>query len=848
MNLTNMKNLFCILLLLVTLSNIGQAQTLKAFLKAADEAVIDKDHYNALYYLSEAVKFDTTDLSLKYKLGESAMTFNAYTIAENEFQYIQSNDTINEYPLSSFYLADMQQQQGKYNEAKRNYELFISENDGDLPNYIIKAEKEIEAINWAKDKKDNPRPGVTIEHLGLDVNSPYSDFGAIEKGEELYYTSLRYNEEDGNHPNRLYSKILRKGEDPTLPKDSLDKLNQTEDRFLDDEYIEGVENTVGQRSIKRKIIPDSEENNNFHEAHSSFNADGTKMYYTLCTYLNSLELRCDLYVKAIKEDGSFGKSVKLPSSINSTSHTSTQPNIATNIATGKETLYFVSNREGGNGGLDIWFTEVNEDSYSEPLNLESLNTTGDDISPFFHASTNTLYFSSNGYMGMGGFDVYKSSMVDDNYEEPSNLEAPTNTSFNDIYYTLNDEGTTGYLSSNRTGSLFLEESYEACCYDVYKAKIEEILITLDALTFDETSGEELLGARVRIFDAISGELLYENLNELENNHAFELKCGREYTIITDKEGFTSDTTSISLKDCKRGEELIKKIYLKPTIVDLEVLTFVQPEMKPINGSSVTLYDLTDPSVEPITVTEANSHLFNYKIIAGREYKIVAKHAGYQNQILTFKASDIVDGKITKKVYFDVPVISLNTYLPVAVYFDNDRPDRRSRKIYTNSSYTDTYYPYIAKKDEFKREFTKSMSGDIKSNSISDLDYFFETDVKGGFERMQLFIAKLSERLAGGEAIEISLKGFASPRAANKYNLALGQRRIWTIKNELKQYSGGKLKPYIDSGKLRVVEVSYGEEASPKSISDSFGNSRLSVYSVEASRQRKAEIVRIRVIN
>ena len=117
----------------------------------------------------------------------------------------------------------MQQQQGKYDLAKRNYELFISENSGTHEKYITKAEKEIEAINWAKDKRDNPNPGVKIEHLGLDVNSPYSDFGAIQKGEELYYTSLRYNEEDGNYPNRLYSKILKQGDDPTLPRDSLDK-------------------------------------------------------------------------------------------------------------------------------------------------------------------------------------------------------------------------------------------------------------------------------------------------------------------------------------------------------------------------------------------------------------------------------------------------------------------------------------------------------------------------------------------------------------------------------------------------------------------------------------------------
>jgi len=114
--------------------------------------------------------------------------------------------------------------------------------------------------------------------------------------------------------------------------------------------------------------------------------------------------------------------------------------------------------------------------------------------------------------------------------------------------------------------------------------------------------------------------------------------------------------------------------------------------------------------------------------------------------------------------------------------------------------------------------------------------------------MHLFMDKLIERLEAGEIIELSLKGFASPRAANKYNLALGQRRIWTIKNELRAYNGGVMAPYIESGKLQVVEISFGEEAAPKDISDSYKNRRLSVYSVEASKQRRAELVRVRVLN
>jgi len=142
----------------------------------------------------------------------------------------------------------------------------------------------------------------------------------------------------------------------------------------------------------------------------------------------------------------------------------------------------------------------------------------------------------------------------------------------------------------------------------------------------------------------------------------------------------------------------------------------------------------------------------------------------------------------------------------------------------------------------------TLSGDIKTSAESSIDNFFESDVKYGYSRMKLFMDKLLERLQSGEIIELSLKGFASPRAANKYNLALGQRRIWTIKNELLTHASGSLKPYIDAGKLQVLEISYGEEASPRDISDSYNNKRLSVYSVEASKERKAQIVRVKVLN
>lgn len=842
------RTIYLILFALLTVPQL-YGQTLKAFLTEADKATQEKDFYNANHFYQQILEFDTSSLAMRYKYGESSKSFNAFKIAEEQFSYVAQNDSQAEFPLATYYLAEVQQLQGNYEESKRNYELFLSEIEDDQVKYQAKAEKEIEAINWAIENNNNTVEGVTVEHLGGEINSPYADFGAVAKGDELYYSSHRY-ETDNDTPSFIYGKLNTRESEATSNsdsnsikaiKDSLQNLALTQDY----NNQQGVYNTVGKRSRR---VSQEEGDSPQSETHSSFNEDGSRMYYTVCEYLNLSDLRCDIYVKSITETGQYSKARKLPDHINSNENTSTQPNIAINKLTGEEGLYFASDREGGKGKIDIWYSKIEGDEYSQPINLTDINTAEDDVTPFFHSATNTLYFSSAGYLGFGGLDIYQSSFIDGAYLTPINLQAPTNTSFNDLYYTLNEPGTIGYMSSNRIGSMYLDESFEACCFDIYKLNIEEILIELNALTFDSNNQEELLGARVRIIDAITGEILYEKLNELGHDHKFSLKCNREYIIITEKDGYEADTTNLSTKDCDKNEEIIKKIYLSPKEVKLEVLTFDRGTQDILKDATVVLYDLSDPSKAPITVTGTNRNDLYFDIIAGREYKLVATRQGYDPQTIVFNATDITGDRIIKKIYFDKSKVNLNSFLPLAVYFDNDNPNSRSRKLYTNLSYSDTYYPYIAKKDEFKREYANNMNGDIKSNAQSELEFFFESDVTGGFNRMQTFIGKLKEQLDKGQKIEIALKGFASPRAANRYNLALGQRRIWTIKNELKQYAGGILAPYLESGNLQVVEVSYGEEASPKSISDSYKNKRLSVYSVEASRQRKAEIVKARVIN
>ena len=113
---------------------------------------------------------------------------------------------------------------------------------------------------------------------------------------------------------------------------------------------------------------------------------------------------------------------------------------------------------------DIWYSYLlNDTSFSEALNLKEINTTEDDITPFFHSTTSELYFSTNGRLGYGGFDIYKVILTDKSPPNVLNLGSPINSSYNDMYFSLDDEGKQGLLSSNRKGSFYICLLYTSRC-------------------------------------------------------------------------------------------------------------------------------------------------------------------------------------------------------------------------------------------------------------------------------------------------------------------------------------------------------------------------------------------------
>ncbi len=786
-------------------SVIGQSQ--KAFINAADKAYLAKDYYSALSYYNTALEFDSTRTDLKYLVAESARGFSAYTTAIARYNEVLESDQASEYPLINYHLGDLYHKVGQYDSAVKSYELFQSEYGDTYQEENNKATLGRESARWALDQVENSDESIKINHLGESINSPYSEFGAFNYKGDLIYSSMRYENEVGkSNPKKLISKLLKSTEGGN------------------GETIEGDINATD-KSI----------------ANSAFDESSNTLYYTICDYLTESDLVCKLYSRSIDDEGNYLNPQLLSINVEGDSITSTQPSIG-GMGDNKY-LYFSSNRPGGNGGMDIWRSSISESgSLSTPENLSTINSKGDDITPFYHTNSNILYFSTDGRIGLGGYDIYSSDYLMSEFQDPIHQPAPINSSYNDIYYVLEGEEEKAYLSSNRLGSYYIESQQEACCYDVYEARIENVIIDLNTLTYDALTRDSLTGVTVKLIDPNSGEIIAEVTTLDGIDHNFQLRRNRNYIIVSEKEGFNPDTMMLSTRNIDTSEEIIKKVYLTTDRLLLDASTFDKQTLEELAGTTLKIYDITDGGNE-LLFEEINPTGNNFKVYIDRDkkYRIEASKPDFSTAITEVDTSIPIEGQvITKKLYLDSN--SLGDFLPLTLFFDNDTPDRRSRDLYTSKAYSDVYYPYVNRKEEFKRRLSRR--GDTAESEL--IEAFFENDVKPAYNQLQEFLTTLYSYLNAGRGADIYIKGFTSPLANSQYNLALGQRRVASMKNELRRFKGGILMPFIDSGRLKITDVSFGEELAPSSVSDRGNDTRRSIYSVDASRERKVEIVRIKI--
>ncbi len=793
------------------------AQTLKQFKKKAQEAFNNQNYYAALSHYTTVLEVDDNDPSVLYNHAEAARNYNAYTAAESSYEKVSNSEVSETFPLTNYWLAGVKKSLGKYSEAKALYTKYLNTANNENQEFVETAKREVEFLSWAEDRIQNAEEGLDVQRLGDNVNTEYSESSPYVHNGKLYYSSLKMEDKDKDYYPYRPSALIFESKDAGVSMEGI--------------KVEGL-------------------NTGRHAAHSSFNMAGDKIYYSQCNYVDdeSLEIRCDIYVADVSADGTFSKSRKLPDAINAPNFTNTQPNIALDRDTKTEKLYFVSDREGGLGGKDIWVANKKEDgSFSSPTLVEGVNTAQDDISPFYHTGTGTLYFSSEGRKSLGGFDVFKVDLSKAAVtNEVVHLSYPINSSFNDIDFSLNQDETQGYFASNRLGSNYIEQKREACCNDIYKVDLEPNLYDMMALTFDKETGLKLNGATLELVQ--SEDLLQTDTNAEGNDFGYKVKKNKKYTIKATRPGYAPAEVEV-LTDKIDLEDLVGELYLEPYKLDLLALTYDAESTEMLKGVSIKMIDCDN--IEGETKTNREGNEFSYKnILPENCYKLLVTRDGYVPQTVRVETDPLTGNKtITEKIFLKkvppVTRLTLEGYLPMPLYFDNDMPDRRSRKAVTNLNYIQTNVEYQRQEDLFKRNVSKGLKSEQKMQAEYEIEQFFSTKVSPAASQLVSFTDHLLRYLEQGNVAEIIIKGYASPLAKDEYNLQLTKRRISSIENHFSSYNGGVFKRFIDQGLLKVTEAPYGEKLSNSGISDNPRDRKNSIFGVPASLERRVEIIELK---
>lgn len=204
---------------------------------------------------------------------------------------------------------------------------------------------------------------------------------------------------------------------------------------------------------------------------------------------------------------------------------------------------------------------------------------------------------------------------------------------------------------------------------------------------------------------------------------------------------------------------------------------------------------------------------------------------------------IENQEITIKTLDDI-----NKYLPVTLYFHNDRPGPRSNDTVVKLNYLTSYDDYKTLQETYRNEYSKGLNDSKESEAKLDIDDFFKHYVDKGVDDLNLFTSLLLDELEKGEKIELTVKGFASPLAKSDYNVNLTKRRISSLINYLLEYDKQQFKKYITNGNLIFNKIPFGEYTSKKVVSDDYYDQRNSIYNRAAALERRIEIQTARKAN
>ena len=514
--------------------------TWKQKMDKADELMLSGSYYNAIELYKDVIEEKPDRIDVAYNLANALYLGRNYKDALTYYKMAYDADP-KKYAEAQFYYGLMLKMTGQYQQAYDELQSFYK-------GYRGSGKEGQELKRRAKDEYEGAQLGmaltkdsleVEIDHLNTNVNALYTEFAPRWVDDKtLLFSSLRLEEED--------SVITLDKDNKKMPKARLYETSLTGKGWGESAEMDGPFNDTKD-----------------HTGNGAYSSDGKRFYFTRCTTDKGVDVSCDIYM-SVYEDGKWSDPKSLE--INDKKANDTHPFIAKNK--NNEILFFASNREGGEGGMDIYASYIYRDGkdHREPQNIgRRINTPGNEITPFYDDIEEILYYSSDREINIGGFDIFKSKGSGRRWAKPINAGYPLNSPADDMYYAQNADGKMGYLVSNRTGSI--SPKWENCCDDIYAFKFvypPKFTIMGKVYAQGDTTKTPIDSAAVQLFLAEKRALIDSATSDPKKPYEFYL--GTQYStyrLEARKEGYLSGTNTTSTVGLTESDTLWVDLFLTP---------------------------------------------------------------------------------------------------------------------------------------------------------------------------------------------------------------------------------------------------------------------------------------------
>jgi len=507
------------------------------------------DHQFELFNYAKAIDLYEQAFRKKESLHTAERLANAYALINNykqaESWYAIATKMPASNPENLLGYAKALQSNSKYREAKVQYKAYIeagkdiSEKQANV--WLASCDS---ALKWMK----RPKQIEIIDQK--ELNSQQSDWGSVEYNGGIVFTSDRTRFSSGHT-----------GQSPFLRFDGTRMPDQKIYGWTGNGYLKLYMKASSADSLK--LFP-LQTGASYHVGSTTFTADGNTMYFTMTKipeYLKRINnkpstVNVSIYSSVKDAGGHWGAPETFAyNSINEYS-------VGDPFISGDGTsLYFSSNKPGGKGGTDIYVCLKNDaGKWGSPINLEQINTAGNERSPFL-AAGNSLYFASDGHVGMGGLDIFRTLKNSAGIWQVENLGYPFNSPQDDFAFSLNEKNGVAYLSSNRSNGMGND--------DIYLLDLKSVhTIELTGKVYNQKTKQPVAGALVTLEKIDGGGSKVETDDRGE--YKFSLSAKSAYTVSAEATNFRTDAVKLGNMYAEKAQTIIQDLYLEPIELNKEI--------------------------------------------------------------------------------------------------------------------------------------------------------------------------------------------------------------------------------------------------------------------------------------